>query len=64
MYLHSRNTRVSRDQEKCPLGPNSIPGHTMTRKSVKLTNNGVRLTQLWVISRVKLTDFRVIIDPE
>ena len=36
----------------------------MTRKSVKLTNNGVRLTQLWVIFRVKSTDFRVIIDPE
>ena len=36
----------------------------MTRKSVKLTNNGVRLTQLWVIFRVKLPDFRVIVDPE
>ena len=35
----------------------------MTRKSVKLTNNGVRLTQLWVIFRVKLTDFRVIVVP-
>ena len=36
----------------------------MTRKSVKLTNNGVRLTQILVIFRVKLTDFRVIVDPE
>ena len=61
--LHSKNTRVSRDPEKGPLGPNSIPS-TMTRKSVKLTNNGVRLTQLRVIFRVKLTDFRVIVDPE
>ena len=29
-----------------------------------LTNNGDRLTQLWVIFRVRLTDFRVIVDPE
>ena len=36
----------------------------MTRKSVKLTNNGVRLTQLSVIFRAKLSDFRVIVDPE
>ena len=32
--------------------------------SADLTNNGVRLTQLWVTFRVKLTDFRVIVDPE
>ena len=32
--------------------------------STDLTNNGVRLTQLWVTFRVKLTDFRVIVDPE
>ena len=43
------------------LGPN---GSMMTRKSVKFTNNGVRLTQLLVIFRVKLTDFRVIVYPE
>ena len=30
----------------------------------QLTNNGVSLTQLWVIFRVNLTDFRVIVDPE
>ena len=24
--IHSKNTRVSHDPEKCPLGPNSIPG--------------------------------------
>ena len=51
----------------------------MTRKSVKLTNNpleildacadspvgsSVKLTQLWVIFRIKLTDFGVIVDPE
>ena len=32
--------------------------------SADLSNNGVRLTQLWVIFRVNLTDFRVIVDPE
>ena len=32
--------------------------------SADLTNNGVRLTQLWIIFRVKLTDFRVIVDSE
>ena len=42
-------------------GQESIPGQ---RRSVKLTNNGVRLTQLWVIFRVKLMDFRVNVDPE
>ena len=39
-------------------------GSTMTRKLVKMTNNGVRLTQLLVKFRVKWTDFRVIVDPE
>ena len=29
-----------------------------------LTNNGFRLTQLWVIFRFRLTYFRVIVDPE
>ena len=32
--------------------------------SAHLTNNGVRLSQLWVIFRIRLTDFRVIVDPE
>ena len=32
--------------------------------SADLPNNRVRLTQLWVIFRVNLTDFRVIVDPE
>ena len=32
--------------------------------SADLTNNGGRLTQLWVTFCVKLTDFWVIIDPE
>ena len=32
--------------------------------SADWTNNGVRLTNLWVTFRVKLTDFRVIVDPE
>ena len=49
---------------KGSIGAKLHSGSTMTRKSVKLTNNGVRLTQLWVIFRVKLTDFRVIVDPE
>ena len=29
-----------------------------------LTNNEVKLTQIWVKFLVKLTDFRVIVDPE
>ena len=56
-----------RDPEKGPLGPNSIPGHydpEIGQLIADLTNNGVRLTQLWVTFRVKLTDFRVIVDPE
>ena len=43
--------RVKDDPEICQL-------------SADLTNNGVRLTQLCVIFRVRLTDFRVIADPE
>ena len=55
LRVHSKNTRASRDPEKGPLGPKLHSGSTVTRKSVKLTNNGVRLTQFWVIFRVKLT---------
>ena len=36
----------------------------MGQLSADLTNNGVRLTQLRVIFRVKLTDFPVIVDPD
>ena len=32
--------------------------------SADLTNNEMRLTQLWVIFRVKLNDLRVIVDPD
>ena len=49
---------------KGSVGAKLHSGSTETRKLVKLTNNGVRLTQFWVIFRVKLTDFRVIVDPE
>ena len=63
LYLKT-GTRVSRDPEKGSFGAKLHSGSTTTRKSVRLTNNGVRLTQLWVIFRVKLTDFRVIVDPE
>ena len=59
-----KNTRASRDPEKSPFGAKLHSGSTMTRKSLKLTNNRVRLTQIWVIFRVKLTDFRVNDDPE
>ena len=62
--IHSKNTRVSRDLEKGPLGPNSIPGQRWPGNQSNRLNNGVRLTQFWVIFRVKLTDFRVIVDPE
>ena len=50
-----------RDPEKGPLGPNPIP--EVGQLSADLTNNGVRLTQLWVIFLIKL-NFRVIVDPE
>ena len=53
------------------------PGSAMTRKTVQtpfrvnhdpeisqINKYWGRLTQLWVIFRVKLTDFRVIVDPE
>ena len=48
-----------------PFRVNSDP--VFGKLSADLTNNGVRLTQLWVIFRVnmvKLTDFRVNVDPE
>ena len=62
--LHSKNTRVTVTRGKGPLGPNSIPGQHVTRKSVNLTRN---MTQSWVNLTplfVSLTTFRVIVDPE
>ena len=53
---------------KGSIGAKLQSGSKMTRKLVSFLqtwhNNGVRLTQLWVTFRVKLTDFRVIVDPE
>ena len=64
-YLHSKNTRVSVTRKRVewghtPFGVKSDP--EFGQLSADLTNNGVRLTQLWVINllfRVKFTDFRV-----
>ena len=61
--MHSKNTR-SAWPGKGSIGTKHHSGSTMTGKSVKLTNNGVRLTQLLVKFRVKLTDFRVIVGTE
>ena len=66
--VHSKNTWVSAWPGKrvhwgqTPFRVNNDP--EIGQLSADLTNNGVRLTQLWVICRVKLTDFRVIVDPE
>ena len=46
LSIHSKNTRVSCDPEKGPLGPNSIRGlkddPEIGQLSADLTNNGVR----------------------
>ena len=65
--VHSKNTRVSVTRKgvhwgHTPFRVNSDP--ECGQLSADLINKGVRLTQLWVIFRVKLTDFRVIVDPE
>ena len=62
--LHSN---LQLDPKKGPSGSNTIPGNDdreIGQLFADLTNNEVRLTQLWVIFRVKLTDYRVIIYPE
>ena len=61
------NTRVSVTRKRVhwgqtPFRVNNDP--EIGQLSADLTNNGVRLTQLWVIFHVKLTDFRIIVDPE
>ena len=73
VYLHphsllmwdSKNTRVSVTRKR--LHWDQIPfkdDPEIGQLSADLTNNGVRLTQLWVTFRVKFTDCRVIVDPE
>ena len=65
--LHSKNTRVSMTRKRVHWGqtPFQVKDEPeIDQLSADLTNNGVRLTQLWVIFRVKLTDFWVIVDPE
>ena len=64
--LHSKNIRVKLDPkwvhwDQTPFRVKNNP--EIGQLSADLTNNGVRLTQLWVIFHVKLTDFRVIVDP-
>ena len=64
---HSKNTRVKRDPERVHWGQTPFrvkDDPEIGQLSADVTNNGVRLTQLWVIFRVRLTDIRVIVDPE
>ena len=65
--LHSKNTRVSVTWKRVHWGQTPFrvkDDPEIGQLSADLTNNGVRLTQLCVTFRVKLTDFRVIVDPE
>ena len=58
-------TQVSVSAGKWSIGAKLHSGSTMTRKSVDLTNNDVRLIQLWVrIPRQVDRDFRAIDDLE
>ena len=50
--------KITRDPEKGPFRVNDDSEISQT------DTKWVRLTQLWVIFRIKLTDFRVIVDPE
>ena len=66
-YVHSKNTRVRVTRKRVRWGQTPFrvkDDPEFGQLSADLTNNGVRLTQLWVTFRVKLTDFRVIVDPE
>ena len=64
---HSKHTRVKLDPERVHWGQTPFrvkDDPEIGQLSADLTNNGVRLTQLWVIFRFRLTDFRVNVDPE
>ena len=68
-FLFTLKAPGSNLTRKGSIGAKLHSGSRMTRKSggqlsADLTNNGVRLTQFWVMFRVRLTDFRVIVDPE
>ena len=67
-YLENFKSTRSAWSGKGSIGVILNSGWNLTRNlvsfSADLTNNGVRLTRLWVIFRVKLTDFWVIVDPE
>ena len=67
IHIHSKNTRVRNWPGKGPLGPNSIPGQRWPGNQSTWHN----LTQSWdnldpIICQVcrKLTNFRVLVDPE
>ena len=69
LIVHSQNTQASATRKRIlwslshtQFRVNSDP--ELGQLSADLTNIRVILTQLWVIFRDKLTDFRVIIDPE
>ena len=65
--VHSKNTRVSVTRKRVHWGQTPFrvkDDPEIGQLSADLTTNGVRLTQLWVTFRIKLTDFRVIVDPE
>ena len=65
--VHSKHTRVSVTRKRVHWGQTRFRVNDDPKigpVSADLTNNGVRLTQLWVMFRVKLTNFPVIVDPE
>ena len=60
--LHSKNTRVSRDPEKGPMGPNSIPGQRWPRNRLNWQlmgsdwpSSGSNFALSWLISGSSLT---------
>ena len=59
-FLFSTDPRVKLDPERVHWGETPFrvkDDPEICQLSADLTNNGVRLTQLWVIFRVRLTDF-------
>ena len=64
--VHSENTWVSVTLKRVHEGHTQflVKSDLEFGQLFAVTNYSVSLTQLWVIFRVKLTDFRVIVDPE
>ena len=77
LFMRSKNVWTTKPWQRSEwpldfnsvLGPNSIPGQQQRWPGNQSDwcrfdplKNGVRLTQFWVIFRIKLTDFRVIVE--